>query len=266
MREFHFSALLVSTGYAVIICHDSSRISHVPLHLSSVVVFLKSRNECRYLKALCNGLCDVIAVSQAVSTRKIALSLIISHCVYVLCLFQREKRGFELSTDEQEALAEWRDTEIEEGAYVDYLFHNRWKYGQIKKIVSSEDPETGAKYHRMAIQPQMPDIWPMYHRSRRGRTMQNDQEFTENFNLNSKCLGQIAKPLTKSVELMPHMMEWRKQLTADEESDEKYRKCDVLDSVRKWYTCTILEESQAMNKFKIRYDGWSQRYDEWVCR
>ena len=184
------------------------------------------------------------------------------HCI--VCVSKREKRGYELSNEEKEEFSEWRDTEVVEGAYVDYLFHNRWKYGQIKNIVSSEDPETGAKYHRMAIQPRMPDIWPMYHRSRRGP--QNDQEFTENFHLNSKCLGQIAKPLTKSVEQMPHMMEWRKLLTADKEADEKYRKCDVLDSVRKWYTCTILEESQAMNKFKIRYDGWSQRYDEWVDR
>ena len=117
----------------------------------------------------------------------------------------------------------------------------------------------------MAIQPQMPDIWPMYVRSRHDQA-QNRLVFTESIILDDNTVGQIAKPLSKSVEQIPHMTEWRKQLTADKDAEEKYRKCDVLDSVRKWYTCTILEESQAMNKLKIRYDGWSQRYDEWVGR
>ena len=176
----------------------------------------------------------------------------------IVCVSKREKRGYELSNEEKEELSEWRDTEVVQGAYVDYLFTNRWKYGQIKEIISYEHHKTGAKYHRVAIQPQMPDIWPMYDQA------QNRHQ--ERFTLDDNTVGQIAKPLTKSVEQMPHMMEWRKLLTADKEADEKYRKCDVLDSVRKWYTCTILEESQAMNKFKIRYDGWSQRYDEWVDR
>ena len=117
----------------------------------------------------------------------------------------------------------------------------------------------------MNIQPQMPGIWPTHIRVG-GAQNQQEQEFTEIFTLNEQTMRQIAKPLTKSVEHIPHMVEWRKHLTADEEADEKYRKCDVLDTVRKWYTCIILDENHGANTVHVRFDGWSQRYDEWIGR
>ncbi len=78
------------------------------------------------------------------------------------------------------------------------------------------------------------------------------EEFTEEFTLSNTTKEQIAKPLTKSTAFLPKMIKWRRELS----NEEGKNKCDVLDSVHKWYTCTILEVDPWAIRFKINYDGW----------
>lgn len=158
----------------------------------------------------------------------------------------REMRGIEISDEDKEQLTEWRDSELKEGDHVDYLRTNRWKYGQIKKITVREDPQSGTAYRELALQPQMSEMWPMQI-NHQGNIM----DYTEAFILNDDTKGQITKPFTKSMEQMPHMMEWRKRLTADQEADEKYRKCQHLYG-RRWRTAIVLEEDKANNEIKVR--------------
>ena len=146
---------------------------------------------------------------------------------------------------------------------MDYLLSNRWIYGEIKKIQSHDNQ--GGKYRVLYIQPQMEGMYQTHrtshHHSRRHQSQGSDDgyEYTQDFTLSPQTLGQIAKPLTKSMEYAPKMLQWRKDLKVN-------GKCDVLDSVHKWYTCTILEDDPGANRFKINYDGWSSRYDEFIYR
>jgi len=50
---------------------------------------------------------------------------------------------------------------------------------------------------------------------------------------------------------------WRIQLEVGGE-------CDGCDTVKKWYTCHIVEVDREM--VKITYDGWGNQYDEWLPR
>ena len=178
----------------------------------------------------------------------------------------RQRRGSELSETEANEQLEWRQNEIAEGKYVDYLLSNRWRYGIIKKIKLVETQNQS--YKVLHIAPLMDGMYPTHRRSNRRHHHSNSLDsddsnlFTEEFTLSPKTIGQICKPLTKSMLYLPKMMQWRKDLNAEDGSN----KCDVLDSVHKWYTCTILKVDDGANRFKINYDGWSSRYDEWVFR
>ena len=125
------------------------------------------------------------------------------------------------------------------------------------------EDQNGQKFQVLYIQPQMDGMYATHrssHRSRHQSQSSDDgYEFTEKFTLSLQTVGQIAKPLTKSMEYLPHMLQWRKDLKVE-------GKIDCLDSVHKWYTCTILEDDPGANRFKINYDGWSSRYDEWIFR
>ena len=91
--------------------------------------------------------------------------------------------------------------------------------------------------------------------------------FTEKFTLSTESTGQIAKPLTKSMEHLPHMAEWRRDLKVDSKVDYLSRvDCSDIDSVDKWWGCTVLEVDPGSNRIKIHYDGWSSIYDEWISR
>ena len=142
--------------------------------------------------------------------------------------------------------------EIKQGAYVDYLYHNRWRYGIIQNIETKKDAADN-EYRSLHIQPQMIGMYPTH------RDRELTEEYTEEFTLSATTTKQIAKPLTKSVEHLPKMLKWRHELA--EES-----KCDALDCVNKWYTSQIIEVDHGANRFKVHFDGWSARYDEWIYR
>eukprot|EP01083_Nonionella_stella_P285307 971136_1 len=192
----------------------------------------------------------------------------------------RQRRGNELEANEISELIEWRETEIKESEYVDYLLSNRWRYGIVKKISRKQDGQ-GNTFQILQVAPCMDQMYPTHRQSshsnhnRNNRNNQHNQhnqhntsdsddsfEFTEEFTLSSTTTGQIAKPLSKSTQFLPNMIKWRRELSIQDGKN----KCDVLDSVHKWYTCTILEVDPGANRFKINYDGWSSRYDEFIYR
>ena len=181
-----------------------------------------------------------------------------------MSVVQRERRGCSLSAEEADGLKEWRKTDIKEGHFVDYLRGCRWRYGVIKEMESKQD-QKGNEWKVLHIQPQMEGMYHSYTDNERRDV------FTEEFQLNQDTLRQIARPLTKSVERMPHILVWRKKLTLphSEEGDDipdDQKKCDVLDYAHKWYTATILETDPGANRLKIRYDGWPAEYDAWCFR
>eukprot|EP01084_Bolivina_argentea_P320328 555774_1 len=160
----------------------------------------------------------------------------------------RQRRGNELEANEISELIEWRETEIKESEYVDYLLSNRWRYGIVKKISRKQDG-FGSAFQILQIAPCMDQMYPT-------------EEFTDEFTLSSTTTGQTAKPLTKSTQFLPHMTKWRRELSIQDGKN----KCDVLTRENKWYTCTIFEVDPGANRFKINYDGWSSRYDEFIYR
>ena len=53
------------------------------------------------------------------------------------------------------------------------------------------------------------------------------------------------------------------QHNTTQHTKKKGSKCDVLDSVGKWYTATVIDVDDNANRVKVNYDQWSHRYDEW---
>ena len=164
-----------------------------------------------------------------------------------------------MTKEEVQELDEWRKTSVQEEKYVDYLLGNRWRYGIIKKIMIKEDNQ-GQQYNVLHIAPCMEGMYPTHRSSRNKHSDIDDSyQYYDDFIFTSATYGQITKPATKSMMHKPHMMKWRKDIKKDS-------KCDILDSVHKWYTTTVLHVDRGANRFKINYDGWSSRYDEYIWR
>eukprot|EP01084_Bolivina_argentea_P271411 461810_1 len=153
-------------------------------------------------------------------------------------------KGTYLTKQQTEELKEWRRTGIKRDCYVDYLYYNQWRYGKILEIYNDNNDEYG-KYQILKIEKKMDEI-PI-------------ENYYDEFILSPNTMSQICKPLTKSIAYKPQMLSWRKQLTIND-------KCDVLDQYNRWYTATVIEENISLNKIKIKYDGWAERWDCWIYR
>ena len=79
------------------------------------------------------------------------------------------------------------------------------------------------------------------------------------FDSDKLYLYQIAPPLTKYIENVPHMLSWRRNLVIGS-------KCDVVDSVDRWYLSTIVDINKSKNQVLCHFDQWSNRYDTWMSR
>ena len=87
----------------------------------------------------------------------------------------------------------------------------------------------------------------------------DDWRFIDEFTYSADTLCKIAPPMTKSMEQLPHMISFRKNLKNGD-------KCDVVDSVYMWYSGTVVDTDDSKNPIMIHYDGWHNKYDEWIER
>ena len=172
----------------------------------------------------------------------------------------RQRRGSELSTEETESHAEWRHS-ILEGSQVDYLTQNRWKLGTVKSISQKPGDGSSKPFHVFEILPDAPGAFNSNYRNqhRHNSDGSDDWAYTDDFTYCKRTLSQIAPPLSKSIANLPHMCKFRCELKKDDE-------CDVVDSVHKWYLCTVVDVADSRNQIMIHYNGWGTKYDEWISR
>ena len=171
-----------------------------------------------------------------------------------------QKRGHPLSQEEAdtESMIEWRKT-IDVGSKVDYLFNNRWRHGIIKKIniVITDETLTSEnfKVHEFQIKPHDKNI---FNDCEKVDVISTNYDY-HRFIYSDATRTRIAPPATKSIENRPHMTTFRQELNVG-------MKCDVKDTVHKWYVCTIIKVNEAKNQVFIHYDGWKEKYNEWIRR
>ena len=170
-----------------------------------------------------------------------------------------QKRGYPLLQEEADcqSMIEWRKT-IDVGLNVDYLFNNRWRHGTIKKIVITNETFENCKIFE--IQPHDNNIFQDCEKvDKNGRGGGRDYDYFHKFIYNDATRTLIAPAATKSIENIPHMISFRQQLNVG-------MKCDVVDMVYKWYVCTIIKVNESKNQVFIHYDGWKNKYDEWISK
>eukprot|EP01084_Bolivina_argentea_P146211 256085_1 len=148
----------------------------------------------------------------------------------------RQYRGSELQPEEVKNDEDWRLNGITVGGHVDYLRSNRWHYGEIKKIVDKTSND-GANFQLLFIRPKM-------------HGMYNNLLDEWTFSKSTYC--QISQPLTKSLQYLPHMSEWRKSL-----NETKNNRCGFYNINSTDYICyvTIVETDVATNRVRIKLDN-----------
>ena len=138
-----------------------------------------------------------------------------------------------MEQDEVDELKEWRATTIDKDLHVDCLLANRWLYGMIKSI--NFENINGVDYKILNIQPKMDGMYP-------------DNQ-TRPFALALVTMQQITLPLTRSMQQLPHMLKWRKDLKIGDQ-------CAVFhQSANTWHDGTIVGVDDGANKLIVKYYG-----------
>ena len=169
-----------------------------------------------------------------------------------------EQRGESLSKQEIENNynRKWYET-ICQGSKIDYFINNRWRYGTVTKMetVNNNNNNDNDENDKQQQQTTLHILRPRNEvHTRVVRSVLPEQ--IDKIIYAQEC---IAPGLTKSIEKLPHMVKFRRELRTG-------MKCDALDTVHKWYLCTVVDVSLGTNSVLLRSDGWSARYDEWYNR
>ena len=188
---------------------------------------------------------------------------IIHHCLnakspfyHCFGLDHRQNRGSKLTKFEARSLKHWRDHCINVGQYVDYLIDNRWQYGvitNIKEIINSNKE----KFHVLVLKRQLQQT---DNDSTETSFVEDTFKYQENL-----THRQICQPFTKSVQYLPHMLNWRKNLSINSKCDLLLYPPDSCSETAKWIRCVVTQVDQFSNRIRVKHelseiDKWKLRY------
>eukprot|EP01084_Bolivina_argentea_P290098 498249_1 len=167
----------------------------------------------------------------------------------------REARGTWLDKEEMKVHKEWRTESIKVGSDVDYLLNNRWHYGEIINITEKHSDEYN-NYKLFHIQPKMTGMYP------------DDGSFSHEWMLMESTRCQITIPLTKSIQHLPHMTQWRTKLNTTDNN-----RC-VVKCLIGWRQGIITKIDVAGNRIRVKFhdtnidddDDDEDDHSQWVFR
>jgi hypothetical protein len=128
---------------------------------------------------------------------------------------ERPEPQFDIPADEWAKLQEWKKT-IEFSMWIDVLHHDTWRAAQ---VVERNETHLRVTYERMD---RANDEWVSIESAR------------------------IMPLHTRSKKR--ELEQWRKDLVVG-------GKCDLVDSLQKWYTATLLQYNEETDSFLMHYDG-----------